>query len=45
MKYIKEGIDTFGVKEHYYKIAKLARERMIEDIKKDIEMCGCANTV
>lgn len=43
VKYIAEGIEQMGIQEHAWKISKQAINRMIEDVKANIEMCGSAN--
>lgn len=40
VKYIYEGITEKGLEEHAWKISKEAIERMADDVKEDIRMCG-----
>lgn len=42
VKYIHEGIEEMGLKEHAWKISKKAIARMTEDVKENIRMCGSA---
>ena len=42
VKYIAEGIEEMGRQEHAWKISKRAIALMVEDVKKNIAMCGSA---
>lgn len=43
VKYIHEGIEQMGLEEHAWRISQKAIERMTEDVKENIKMCGSEN--